>query len=259
MVFIVLNMKYILSIFFLVFISNQIIAQKKSSFVRQIEKAVNVNQFKKEEAISFNIELLFGGKSSFKGEIICATNSSWIKINKEDGAQILFDGENVWLSPADKNYKGARFDIFTWQYFFMAPFKLSDKGTQWKDLGFQKYSSSLLLPSAQLTFGYGTGDASSDYYVVYKNAENLINAMGYIVTFGGKTVAEAEKSSHAIVYGNYREINGIPIAHEWYFHNWNKKDGITNEIGSAKINNVNFLKNKDINHQKMTDAIEVKL
>jgi hypothetical protein len=88
-------MKYILSIFFLVFTSNQIIAQKKASFVSQIEKAANVKQFKKEEVISFKIELIFGGKSSFKGEIISATNSSWIKINKDDGTQILFDGGKV--------------------------------------------------------------------------------------------------------------------------------------------------------------------
>lgn len=252
-------MNYILSILLLVFTSNQIIAQNKSEFVSEIEKAANVDQFKKEEVISFNIELIFGGKSSFKGEIISATNSSWIKIIKDDGTQMLFDGEKVWLSPADKNYKGARFDIFTWQYFFMAPFKLSDKGTQWKELGLQNYSANNLLPSAQLTFENGTGDASGDYYVVYKNANNLINAMGYIVTYGGKTVTEAEKNAHAIVYGDYKKINNIPIAHEWFFHNWNKENGVSNEIGSAKIYNVKFLKNKEVNHQKMSDATEVKL
>ena len=115
------------------------------------------------------------------------------------------------------------------------------------------------LPAAKLTFKSGTGDASDDYYVVYQDDKNLIKAMGYIVTFGGKTVANAERSAHAIVYDDYQNINGVTIAHQWYFHNWNIKNGLSNQIGDATISNVKFLKADDVPHQKPADAVEVKL
>lgn len=51
---------------------------------------------------------------------------------KENGTVAVFDGAKVWVTPKKNNNAKARFDIFTWQYFFMAPFKLSDKGTNWE-------------------------------------------------------------------------------------------------------------------------------
>jgi hypothetical protein len=234
-------------------------AQSSNTFVKSIEKAVKLEKFQKQEAISFDIDLIFGGKSSLKGKVMSATNSAWVKLIKDDGTTILFDGEHVWITPAAKNNSRARFDVFTWQYFFMATFKLSDPGTVWENLGTIKYAEDTQLPASKLTFKSGTGDASDDYYVVYKNKENLIKAMGYIVTFGGKAVADAEKSAHAIVYEDYKNINGVNIAHQWYFHNWNIENGIADQIGEAKITNVTFLKAEDVPHQKPDGAVEVKL
>ncbi len=252
-------MKNLFGILFLVFLGTTIMAQNKTTFVKEIETTILADKFHVKEAISFHIDLSFGGKSSFKGEVISSTNSSWIKVIKDDGTTLIFDGKKAWISPAAKNYKGARFDMFTWQYFFMAPFKFSDGGTKWKELGDQKYTENTLLKSAQLTFESGTGDASNDYYIVYKDQNNLVKAMGYIVTYGGKSIAAAEKNAHAIVYNDYRKVNGIPIAHQWFFHNWSKETGLRDEIGNAKISDVKFLKEKNINHQKTNDAIEVKL
>jgi hypothetical protein len=234
-------------------------AQSINTFVKSIEAAVKLDKFQKQEAISFDIDLIFGGKSSLKGKVISATNSAWVKLIKDDGTTVLFDGDQVWITPAAKNNSRARFDVFTWQYFFMATFKLSDTGTIWENLGLLNYTKDRQLPASKLTFKDGVGDASDDYYVVYKNKENLIEAMGYIVTFGGKAVADAEKNAHAIVYDDYKSINGVNIAHQWYFHNWNIGNGIADQIGEAKITNVTFLKAEDVRRQKAEDAVEVKL
>ena len=234
-------------------------SQTKISFVTDIEKANASRKLHKKEAISFDIDLSFGGKTAMKGTVISSTNSSFIKIVKADGTILTFDGNKAWLSPVDKNYKGARFDMFTWQYFFMAPFKFSDGGTKWADLGDMPYNKERKLQAAKLTFESGTGDASGDYYFVYKNAQNLVEAMGYIVTFGGRSVEQAEKGAHAIVYADYKKVDGVPIAMLWSFHNWNKEKGIADKIGEAKITNVKFIKVSKEDMSIASGAVEVKM
>jgi hypothetical protein len=251
-------MKYFITICLNLLLSISTYAQTKIPFVTQIEKANRSSKFHKMGAVSFDIELAFGGKTAMKGTVISATNSSFIKIIKADGTLLTFDGNKVWLSPADKNYKGARFDMFTWQYFFMAPFKFSDGGTKWEVLGKKTYSGETELPVAKLTFENGTGDASGDYYYVYKNAQNLVEAMGYIVTFGNRSVEKAEKGAHAIVYSDYQKIKGVPIAMQWAFHNWSKEKGIGDKIGEAKITNVKFVAVSKENMKATSDAVEVK-
>ncbi len=252
-------MKYLITICLSLLLSISAYTQTKIPFVNQIEKANQASKFHKMEAISFNIELNFGGKKAFEGTIISATNSSFIKIIKADGTILTFDGNKVWLSPTEKNYKGARFDMFTWQYFFMAPFKFSDGGTKWEDLGNRTYSGENQFSAAKLTFESGTGDASGDYYYVYKNAQNLVEAMGYIVTFGGRSVEQAEKGAHAIVYSNYQKVNGVPIAMQWAFHNWNKDKGISDKIGEAKITSVKFVTISKEDMNEGGDPVEVKM
>ena len=116
-------MKYFITICLSLLLSISTYSQTKIPFITDIEKANQSSKLHKKEAISFNIDLSFGGKTAMKGTVISSTNSSFIKIVKADGTILTFDGNKAWLSPVDKNYKGARFDMFTWQYFFMAPFK----------------------------------------------------------------------------------------------------------------------------------------
>lgn len=228
-------------------------------FVKQMETAYHAAKFHQQQAIAFDLDLTFGNKKRMQAHIITATNSSWIKMVKSDGTTLLFDGKKVWLSPVSKNYKKARFDISIWQYFFMFPFKVSDSGAQWKAFGAMKYEKETTMPAAQLTFKSGTGDASHDRYVVYKNPQNLIAALGYLVAFGGKTVAEAEKNLHAIVYSDYKQVNGIPFARQWTFHHWSQKTGLGAVIGHAEISHIQFVKKTDVKLQKPVDATEVKM
>ncbi len=208
--------------------------------VQDIEEAHKANLFHQKEAISFDIILSFRGSVRLKGTITSATNSSGIRIDREDGSVIAYDGQKVWLAPADARVGGARFDIFTWQYFFMAPYKLSDPGTNWEELE-DKIIDGESHSAAKLTFDVGTGDAPDDWYIAFKNKNSkLLDALAYIVTFRASR-EEAEEEPHAISYHNYQEVEGVPIATEWKFWLWTEERGLFDQLGEATISNVRFV------------------
>ncbi len=225
--------------------------------VEDMEAAHKVAQFKNKEAIQFDIELYFGGSKRLDGTIISKTNSTGVRLEKADGSVIGYDGRQVWMSPADAEVGGARFDIFTWQYFFMAPFKFRDPGTNWEAL------EDMMLDgkphtTARLTFDIDTGDAPEDWYIVYKDkSTNLLDAMAYIVTFRASQ-EQAEEEPHAITYHNYEEVDGIPIAKEWKFWLWTEDKGIHQQLGNATITNVEFVEVKEADFTSPDDSQTVK-
>ena len=225
------------------------VATKKSdihSFTAPMYKGHQTEEFLKQQVFQFEIDLNFGGNDRLDGTLYTSTNSSGIRIDKTDGSSLVFDGQQVYLTPAEANEKGARFDMFTWQYFFALPYKLNDPGTQWEDLGTLKLSDSLELPAGKLSFESGTGDAPDDWYVVYFSPENgLIQTAGYIVTFGGRDPKQAEANAHAICYHDYQDIAGIPVATRWTFHNWNKESGLGEQLGEATLSNLKFIRLQD--------------
>lgn len=133
-------------------------------FAKSIESSHQIANFKKQEMVQFNLDLSFGGKETMKAKVTMLTNSSKIKVEKSDGTILLYDGENVSLFPKDNNYDKARFDIFTWAYFFSLPFKLTDPGTQWQDLQERKING-ISYDTAKLTFSEETGDAPDDQMI----------------------------------------------------------------------------------------------
>lgn len=213
--------------------------------IEQIEEAHHKSAFLSQKTIQFNIDLVFGGKTRLKGVITTETNSSAALITLDNGNKILVDGKDVVTNYAIKQPKKVRFDAYTWTYFFLFPYKLSDEGSQWSEQSVLKMNSEL-YNSQKLTFKPNVGDAPDDWYIVYSNQNtNLIDYAAYIVT-ANKTTEQAEKDPHAIQYSNYKLVNNIPIAHKWTFWQWNLKQGVTKEIGNANITNVHFLENNTI-------------
>ena len=216
-----------------------------NEFVASLEKAHQVEQILENDAIAFDLKLTFGGKERFNGTITSRTDSGKIKMKrKSDDAELLFDGEKYFISPDTAEWRGARSSIFTLQYFFMAPFKLNDPGTKWELTG-EKQIGGLPHETGKLSFEVGTGDAPDDWYLIYQNPKDkTVAGMAYIVTGGGASQEEAEKSAHAIYYRDYQELrNGISISSNWDFYNWNEEEGFTGDpIGTAAISNVRLLK-----------------
>lgn len=208
--------------------------------VEQLEAAHQVDLFKSKEVVAFDLTLFFRGKKRLEARLTTTTNSDKIRLEKVDGTTAVFDGENTIVSPANAEYKGARFDIFTWQYFFMAPYKLSDPGTQWTTLSDHNIEGQD-YERGKLTFDPGTGDAPKDWYIAYRNKETgMMDILAYIVTYS-KSVAEAEVEPHAISYAKFQEVDGIPFATDWQFWLWTAEKGIFDQLGYAEISNIEFL------------------
>ncbi len=211
------------------------------SLSENIEEAHNKVGYMQHEAVSFDIHLTFNGNSRLKANVSMLTNSSRIKIQKDDGSMLVFDGKTVYQNPANKNSEGARFDIFTWSYFFALPFKLTDPGTVWEKKPDQNLEGKS-YHTAKLTFQTETGDSPDDWYLIYQDKNSLrLKAAAYIVTFN-TSAEEAEKSPHMIVYDDFEMIEQVAFPEKWNFHNWTAENGIGEKLGEATISNIRFLK-----------------
>ncbi len=211
------------------------------AYVLDIEKAHKKTAFLEKQLVSFDMKLSFGSKHTIDCKISMLTNTSKLRIDNKDGSSFIFDGSKLYATPEDTDTKGARFGIFTWSYFFALPYKLSDSGVHLaieddKKLNDKNYHS------AKLTFDKNVGDAPDDWYILFNDPKTLLlHAASYIVTYGknGNT-AKAEEDPHAIVYSNYTDIDGIPIATDWKFYGWRANKGLTEQLGAATLSNITF-------------------
>ena len=217
---------------------------EKENLVKQIEKAHQKDEFLSKKAIEFNINLSFGGKERLNAKMTLLTNSTKGLLELNDSSKIYYTNEKVYHSPNLKNEKGVRFDAYTWSYFMLFPYKLSDEGTNWSAVEELKLADKN-YNTQKLTFGQDIGDAPDDWYLVYSNPKTkIIEYAAYIVT-AKKTVQEAEADPHAIQYTNYKTVNGVPLATEWVFWGWTKDKGLSKELGKATLSNFKFIAETD--------------
>ena len=197
------------------------------------------------KAVGYDLDLHFGGRQRFAGRIVQSVSMDRVDIDRADGMELRYDGEAVAMvgdTAGGRDWPRARFDVFTWPYFFAAPFKLADGGTQWGEAADYPWRGGEPARGAMLTFAAGTGDAPDDYYVVVPGDDDLVEGMAYVVTFGKGAEAVAEAEPHAIVYSDYREVGGVPVAHRWDFYNWSPDDGLAAEaIGYADVSGVRWV------------------
>jgi len=210
--------------------------------IQKIEEAHSKQDFLSKDVVQFDIILKFGGTERLNGSMTLATNSSRGHISYKNGKDLYFDQNKVFVSPETKNTASARFAAYTWSYFFLFPYKLSDPGTNWSEVTEANLNGNV-YNSQKLTFGDGVGDAPDDWYITYSNLEsNLMEVAAYIVTAGGSTVEEAEEDPHAISYHDYKDADGIALAHSWQFWEWRKDSGLMRQLGTAELSNFKFLK-----------------
>ena len=214
--------------------------QEKNSPIAVIESAHKKESFLQEEAIQFDLYLEFRGTERLNGTITLLTNSAKAMIELKDSTRIIVNQDRAFHSPDYKNPGSVRFAAYTWSYFFLFPYKLSDPGTHWDKYGAETIEG-VEYERQKLTFDAGTGDAPDDWYIAYPNPEShLIDISAYIVT-AGSSVKEAEEDPHAIQYLDYELVDGIPLARRWVFWEWRENKGLTQELGLAKLSNFKFL------------------
>lgn len=212
-----------------------------ADFAKAVEAAHGGEAWNSRAALAAEIEVEFGGNTLIQGQMITDTPVGQTRFELEDGTVLVFDGEMAWTSPADSAFQGTRFHVLTWPYFLAAAMKLDDPGTHLKSLGQKPFRGEEKLDAALLTFGENVGDSPEDWYVVYRDSKDRLAGMAYIVTFG-KSAEEAEKEPHAILYHDYREVDGTWLSTRWSFWNWSEEKGVFGEpIGHVKLGNIRFV------------------
>ncbi len=235
----------VLLLFAFTFLSCQQTANKKEGLIEKIEAAHQKSAFLANDLIRFHLNLYFGGKERLNAEFTVMTNSSKGIITLNDSTKILIDGSDVYYTPTYEKVNSVRFDAYTWTYFMLFPYKLSDPGTKWSKKSVHELND-VSYNFQTLTFEANTGDAPDDWYKVYSDQEsNLLHAAAYIVT-AGKTKNEAEEDPHAIVYSDYKAINKIPIATNWTFWGWQSAKGLTDKLGYAELSKIEFLNQEEV-------------
>ncbi|MEO0727884.1 MAG: DUF6503 family protein [Bacteroidota bacterium] len=210
------------------------------SFAQLIEDAHAKSDFRKHEAVQFDLQLFFGGSERLNGTLTLSTDSRQALIATKDGKKIYVQDDKIFLSPETENMASARFGAYTWSYFFLMPFKLNDGGTVWTDYPDKSMNGENYL-THKLSFEAGTGDAPDDWYVLYADEDSqLLQVAAYIVT-AGSSQEEAEEDPHAIEYLNYQTVDGVPFATEWKFWGWRTEEGLTDQLGNANLSNIKLL------------------
>lgn len=225
-------------------------------FAAAVESAHAGATWAAREALTSGIAVEFGGNRLLEGTLTLAPDAGHTRIERADGAVLVFDGETAWVAPADAEWPMARFHALTWPYFLAAPYKLDDPGARLEPLG-ERDLFGAPHEAARLTFEPGTGDAPDDWYVLYRDpATGRLAAMAYIVTYGG-TREEAEKEPHAIVYREHVDVEGVPVPRSWDFYMWSEEQGVHGEpIGRVELTGPRFVETDETTFQAPEGARE---
>lgn len=210
------------------------------AFASQIQEAHGGEAWRSKDVIIADVQLTKEGNIRLDGTFTFETTGGQVRLDPKAGGRVVFDGENAWISPPDLSMAKPRFQILTWPYFIAAPFKLTDPGTHMTN-NQEKMLMGAPYPSAKLTFGEGVGDSPDDWYVIYREPESQrLKSMAYIVTYG-KDIETAESAPHAIVYDDFKTIEGVTLATKWSLYDWNEEQGPYGDpLTEGTLTNIRF-------------------
>ena len=207
-------------------------------FAAAVAAAQGADKMPADKVVRTEITVEFGGKTPVDGTLTFTTGGGKSRLEQRDGTVGVFDGRHAWV--AGGKLPQARFNLRTWPYFALAPFKLGDAGATVKQTG-QKTLDGKPYDTARMTFASGTGDSPDDWYVLYREPDSgRLKAMAYVVTYGGKDPADAEP--HAIIYGDFKTVDGVTLSTKWTFRHWSAEKGVYGDpIGHATLSDVKFV------------------
>lgn len=208
--------------------------------VDRIEAAANAPAWRSHKAVRADCTAQFGGAKMFDGVITFTTDGGRSRLEWRSGPVAVFDGTTAWVTSQD--VPRARFQTLTWPYFATAPYKLRDAGATVAPIAPKPVRPGYApVPTWQLTFAPGVGDATDFYYLFPDPTTGRLTSMAYTVSFG-KTQAEASKQLYAVVYSDYQDVDGVPFPHRFSFHTYDPATGIDPTVrGTAVLANVRFV------------------
>lgn len=217
-------------------LAGQGVSASPEKFLESVESAHNADAWYDAAGIRTDVKVVFGGATRINGTM---TFDCWLgkaRIDQYDGRSVVFDGDTAWVSPASADFPRARFDVITWPYFLAAPMKLGDPGANLSEHKTLPMRGGDAQETMKLTFGDGVGDAPDDWYIVFANDDGVVEALAYIITYGGSDPEEAKPS--IILYSDYQVVDGVPIPMRWDFYYWDEEKGVYGEPkGYAELSN----------------------
>ncbi len=142
----------------------------------------------------------------------------WSRMDRVDSEQFALgsEGEKVWLSDAEGNYKGdAGFYHNLMFYFYAMPFVLADDGIIYSETDDLEYDGQT-YPGIRIAYESGVGTSSKDeYFIHYDAATGQMAWLGYTVTY---RTGEKSETVKWIRYDDWQTIDGLvlPKSITWY-------------------------------------------
>jgi hypothetical protein len=243
-------------------------AQATKSEEAQIDTIVNASQqahglhaWWGKEVVVADVEIIFGGKKAIDGTFTFEAHGPRSRYDRKDGSSIIFDGKTAWVSPADAKAPKGRFNVLTWPWFIMAPFKMQGDGISLSDLQRVEVDGTV-SDSVFQTFGEDMGDTPDDWYRIYINSETkLVDGMAYIVTYG-KDLETANAKPSILEYFDYVDVDGTEISTRYELWYWDAEThGTLGEAPKATgtVSNIHFSTLKQADFSVPADARELPL
>lgn len=218
-------------------------ARIQREFVGPLERAHNLDAWHQTEALHMTATVNFGSNPPFVADFIIETNGPRVRMEYPDGTLVIYDGKEAYISPADAEKRGARFQVLTWPWFLISPFKLGGADVRLTLLDEDRlWLRGEACPVIKETFAPTAGDAPDDWYILFMDpTSHRLKAQAYIVTYS--TPAEqAEQSPHLILYDDYELVDGIALSTAWSFWNWTRERGVFGPpLGHATIGELRFV------------------
>lgn len=161
---------------------------------------------------------------------------------QEVEARFAWDGEEAWMSPAEREQPNPRFWSLTGFYFQSIPFVLADPGVRFLSLPAEELDG---VPHERVMayFGSGVGDSPGDVYVVYIDPDtDRVAAVLYTVTYGravewGPDGPEAPENGTLLHYQDYTVVDGLatPTRFRGYAYRDGEAGDLRNEAWVSEI------------------------
>ena len=140
--------------------------------------------------------------------------------------QIGFDGKDVWISPAENDYKGSpRFYHNLYFYFYAMPFVLADPGIVYEEVEPITFKDKA-CPGIKVSYNDGVGDSPKDNYILYYDPETYrMEWLMYTVTYRSQ---ETSDRYSLINYSEWADVEGVVLPKKltWYQY----KDGQLGDV-----------------------------
>ena len=209
-------------------------------FVLGLEKAHNAVEYRKHDNVRFDVTSDFGDMQNVKATITMSTTHSDVKIENADGTYLIYQESTSSFQEDSILHDFARFKHFAWAHFFSLPKRLRNENMRVEkfegssELG----NESFKVRRIRLEPRPGHDDLFEWYVVYVDRATGLLRYASFDLPHA--SYESQQGSSHAIEYSDYELVEGIPIAKQWTFWEWNAETGLGEKLGEAHLKNISF-------------------